>query len=366
MNTRLQVEHPVTEAITGFDLVEWQLRVAAGEELPKRQSDIRAKGHAVEARLYAEDPQKGFLPSVGRLEHLSFPKEKDGLRIDTGVRQGDAVTVFYDPMIAKVIAWDETREAALTKLANALAHTEIAGIHTNAGFLVRTLRHPAFIAGDIDTGFIERHREALVPDHAIPAPNLFVETVLDLVSGRLAAERKAKIRSFDPWDAQDGFMLLGGAREIIEFMVDGKRVPVTITYVRGGALKIEVAGEQVSDIAERPVGIVRLSSGDIAVMKDGDTWLLSLYDPFAAAEAAGVASDRIVAPMSGKIVQLLVGPNAQVKRGQALAVLEAMKMEQTLSAPADAQVASVEVAAGEQVAEGAVILRFVVAQNAAS
>jgi 3-methylcrotonyl-CoA carboxylase alpha subunit len=186
------------------------------------------------------------------------------------------------------------------------------------------------------------------------------------VAERVTEKRKVKIRGFDPWDAQDGFRLLGGARETIEFIVDEKRVPVTITYVKGGALKIEIAGEQVSDFAERPVGIARLVSGDIAVMKDGDTWLLSLYDPFAAAEAHGAASDRLIAPMSGKIVQLLVEPNAQVKRGQALAVLEAMKMEQTLSAPADAQVASVDVTAGEQVAEGAVILRFVVAQNAAS
>jgi 3-methylcrotonyl-CoA carboxylase alpha subunit len=334
--------------------------------LPKRQSDIRAKGHAVEARLYAEDPQKGFLPSVGKLEHLRFPKEKDGLRVDTGVREGDDVTMFYDPMIAKVIAWDETREGALAKLANALAHTEIAGVHTNAGFLVRALRHPAFIAGDIDTGFIERHRDALLPDRASPEPRLFVETVLYLVAGRVAAERKAKLGGFDPWDARDGFRLSGGARETIEFIVNGKHVPVTITYVRGGTLKIDVAGELVSDLGESRVGIARLASGDIAVMDDGDTWLLSLYDPFTAAESTGIASDRVVAPMSGKIVQVLVAPGDPVKRGQALAVLEAMKMEQTLTAPTDARVASVEVTAGEQVADGAVLLRFAAEKNAAS
>jgi 3-methylcrotonyl-CoA carboxylase alpha subunit len=359
MNTRLQVEHPVTEAITDFDLVEWQLLVAAGRELPKRQSDIHAKGHAVEARLYAEDPQKGFLPSTGRLEHLSFPKEKDGLRVDTGVREGDVVTVFYDPMIAKVIAWDETRDGAAAKLADALAQTEIAGVHTNAGFLVRALRHPAFIAGDIDTGFIERHRAALVPDHTQPSPHLLAQAALFLV-----AEREAQVHGHDPWDAQDGFRVSGPARETIEFVANGKRVPVTLEHDRNGAAKIEIAGEIVDGAAKGHV--MRLSSGDIAVMEDGETWVFALHDPFAAAEAAGIASDRIVAPMSGKIVQLLVGPNAQVKRGQALAVLEAMKMEQTLSAPVDAQVATVEASFGDQVVEGAVILRFAMEPAAAS
>jgi acetyl-CoA carboxylase biotin carboxylase subunit len=160
MNTRLQVEHPVTEAITGTDLVEWQLRVAAGEKLPKKQSELSIHGHAIEARLYAEDPQKGFLPSIGTLTHLKFP---DDVRVDSGVRRGDAVSIFYDPMIAKVIAHDETREGAAAKLARAMRHTEVAGVTTNAAFLARALAHPAFVSGDIDTAFIERHRANLIP-----------------------------------------------------------------------------------------------------------------------------------------------------------------------------------------------------------
>jgi 3-methylcrotonyl-CoA carboxylase alpha subunit len=359
MNTRLQVEHPVTEAITGFDLVEWQLRAAAGEALPERQEGISARGHAVEARLYAEDTQKGFLPSVGRLERLRFPAARDGLRIDTGVREGDDVIVFYDPMIAKVIAWDETREGAAAKLSNALAETQIAGVYTNAGFLVRALRHPSFIAGDIDTAFIARHRAALIPDYVEPAPHLLAQAALFLV-----AEREARAHGQDPWDAQDGFRVSGPAREVIEFVVNGKRVPVTLEHERNGAAKIEIAGEIVDSAAKNHV--MRLSSGEIAVMEDGETWVFALHDPFVAAEAAGIASDRIVAPMPGKIVQLLVAADEHVKRGQALAVLEAMKMEQTLSAPVDAQVASVEVEVGDQVIEGAVILRFAVEQSAAS
>jgi len=359
MNTRLQVEHPVTEAITGFDLVEWQLRVAAGGALPERQESVRARGHAVEARLYAEDTQKGFLPSVGRLERLRFPAARDGLRIDTGVREGDDVTVFYDPMIAKVIAWDETREGAAAKLSNALAEIQIAGVYTNAGFLVRALRHPSFVAGDIDTAFIERHRAALIPDYVEPAPHLLAQAALFLV-----AEREALAHGQDPWDAQDGFRVSGPAREAIEFVLNGKRVPVTLEHERNGAAKIEIAGEIVDSAAKNHV--MRLSSGDIAVMEDGETWVFALHDPFVAAEAAGITSDRIVAPMPGKIVQLLVAADEHVKRGQALAVLEAMKMEQTLSAPVDAQVASVDVAVGDQVVEGAVILRFAVEQSAAS
>src|SRR5215469_7653246 len=205
MNTRLQVEHPVTEMITGFDLVEWQLRVAAGEPLPKFQSEIRANGHAIEVRLYAEDPRKGFLPSTGRLEHLRLPAEADGVRVDTGVREGDSVTVYYDPMIAKVIAHDETREGAVARLANALCETQIAGVRTNAGFLIHALRHRDFLAGEIDTGFIDRNIDALLPSRP-QAP------VYARAAERVIAARAKRTRADDPWDVQDGFRLVGEAR----------------------------------------------------------------------------------------------------------------------------------------------------------
>ena len=359
MNTRLQVEHPVTEAVTGLDLVEWQLRVAAGEELPQRKYTLAPHGHAIEARLYAEDSRKGFLPSVGKLERLLLPEQRDGIRVDTGVREGDEVTVFYDPMIAKVIAWDETRSGAAAKLADALAHTEIAGVQTNAGFLARALRHPDFVAGEIDTGFIERHREALLPGDGGPAPEIFARAALFLI-----AERRTKSRGLDPWDAQDGFRLSGEAGERIEFASNAKLVTVEIVHHRCGAMTIKVMGAVIAQAAN--AGAVRLKSGEIAVMQNGDTWTLAVHDPLLAAEAAGAVTDRIIAPMPGKIVQVLVRTGDIVKQGQPVAILEAMKMEHTLKASADGRVASIDVTAGEQVGEGAVVARFENEQNVAA
>jgi 3-methylcrotonyl-CoA carboxylase alpha subunit len=360
MNTRLQVEHPVTEAITGLDLVEWQLRVAAGERLPKGQGDLRPHGHAIEARLYAEDPQREFLPSVGRLEHLRLPKEANGIRVDTGVREGDDVTMFYDPMIAKVIAWDSTREGAAAKLAEALAQTEVAGVRTNAGFLVRLLMRPEFLAGDIDTGLIERCRGELIPP-AAPTPQLYARAAHFIVD-----ERTQHHRGHDPWDAQDGFRLVGEARETIEFRVDDRRMPVEITHHRSGHLTLKVDGEEVSATAHAQATAIRLSSGEIAVMESGHTWLFAVADPFAVADSAVASSDRIRAPMPGKIVRVLVNAKDKVKRGQPLAILEAMKMEHTLTAPADAVVDAVDVAPGDQVQEGAIVLRFAEKSKAAS
>jgi acetyl/propionyl-CoA carboxylase alpha subunit len=351
MNTRLQVEHPVTEAVTGLDLVEWQLRVAAGEELPQRKYALAPHGHAIEARLYAEDPGNGFLPSVGVLERLRLPDPRDGVRVDTGVREGDEVTVFYDPMIAKVIAWDETRAGAAAKLADALSLSEIAGVRTNAGFLVRALRHPDFVGGDVDTGFIERHRDALLPQEDGPGPEIFARAALFVVE-----ERRAKLRGGDPWDAQDAFRLSGEARETVPFVADRQRVNVEVLHHRGGMMSISVDGRSARQATHAQA--VRLKSGAVAVMQNGETWTLALHDPFLFAEVAGVASDRMTAPMPGKIVQILVRAGEEVKQGQAVAVLEAMKMEHTLKAPADAHIDSVEVAVGDQVGEGASIVRF--------
>ncbi|HEY8947641.1 MAG TPA: acetyl/propionyl/methylcrotonyl-CoA carboxylase subunit alpha [Rhizomicrobium sp.] len=328
MNTRLQVEHPVTEAITGFDLVEWQLRVAAGEKLPKTQDEIRATGHAVEARLYAEDPQKGFLPSIGTLERLSIPESE--VRVDTGVQQGDTISPFYDPMIAKVIAYADTREATIEKLANALSESRIAGLSTNNAFLIRCLRSADFIKGDIDTGFIGRHEAELIPHHTIS------DDILAAAAGQVLREYAGS--SDDPWNTQDSFRLSGKAGQAAEFVVDDKRVAVPYAHTA--------------------TDTVRLANGDIAVMEHGETFTVRPYDPFVAAESAGGASDRVTSPMPGKIVQLLVKPGEAVKKGQPLAVLEAMKMEHTLSAPADAKVASVDVAQGDQVNDGAIVVRF--------
>ncbi|HEY6579474.1 MAG TPA: biotin carboxylase N-terminal domain-containing protein [Rhizomicrobium sp.] len=349
MNTRLQVEHPVTEMITGLDLVEWQLRVAAGAALPLTQNELRAKGHAIEARLYAENPRKGFLPSIGALECLRLPAESGGVRVDTGVRQGDSVTMYYDPMIAKVAAWDETREGAARKLAQALSETEIAGVHTNAGFIVRALRHPEFLAGDVDTGFIDRHRDELILSQ--PSPAVYASAALFAIG-----ERKRAMRSIDPWSAQDGFRLAGEARETIDFASDTGRATVLVTHHRGRGLTLELDGTTIHATAHADA--LRLASGDIAVMEQGESWTLALSDPFGDADSAAAVSDRIVAPMPGKIVRVLARPGETVKRAQPLLVLEAMKMEHTLAAPGDARVESIEAAAGDQVSEGTVLMRF--------
>jgi acetyl-CoA carboxylase biotin carboxylase subunit len=328
MNTRLQVEHPVTEAITGTDLVEWQLRVAAGDKLPAAQKDLAIDGHAIEVRLYAEDPQTGFLPSIGTLEHLQFPT---GVRVETGVRQGDAVTPFYDPMIAKVIAHDATRAGAAARLASALEHLQLAGLKTNNAFLIRALRQPDFVAGEIDTAFIERHLGALVPPAATPPEIL--SAAADFVAHESAAG------DGDPWNARDGFRLGGRRPATVEFLADGKRV-----------LAVARPAEAASAL--------RLASGAIAVIACGETFVVRPYDPFEAADAVGAASDRVVTPMPGKIIQILVAKGDSVKKGQPLAVLEAMKMEHTLAAPADVKIASIDVALGDQVIDGAVVARF--------
>ncbi|HEX3943935.1 MAG TPA: acetyl/propionyl/methylcrotonyl-CoA carboxylase subunit alpha [Rhizomicrobium sp.] len=347
MNTRLQVEHPVTEAITGLDLVEWQLRVASDEKLPLAQDAIRLNGHAVEARLYAEDPQHDFLPSTGALERLHLPENM--VRVDSGVREGDAVTPFYDPMIAKVIAHADTRDAAAAKLAHALEEAQIAGLRSNNAFLIRALKHPDFITGEIDTGFIPRHQAELIPPKSDPPDHVLAQAALFLVQ-----ERERAHRSTDPWDRDDGFRLVGDAGETIDFMVSGNRKSVQLIHRRGGGL--DVVGERT--VTATHVNAVQLKSGDIAVFDHGETWTLPIYDPFAAADEQGGAADRITAPMPGKVIQVLVRPGETVKRGQPLAVLEAMKMEHTLSASADALVATVDVSPGDQVNEGAVIVRF--------
>jgi acetyl-CoA carboxylase biotin carboxylase subunit len=328
MNTRLQVEHPVTEAITGEDLVEWQLRVASGEQLSKAQAELAIDGHAIEVRLYAEDPNRGFLPSIGTLERLRLPQNA---RVDTGVREGDAVSPFYDPMIAKLIVHGRTREAAAHSLADALETAEIAGVRTNNAFLIHALRQPQFIAGDIDTGFIARHEAELLPSGEIPAHAL--AAAARQVVDEFAAEN-------EPWAAQDGFRLAGAANQAVDFVIDGIKVSIPLPPATSSA------------------STFRLANGDIAVMEKGESFVVRLFDPFEQAESAGSASDSIVTPMPGKIVQIMVKAGEEVKRGQPLATLEAMKMEHTLSAPGDAVVASIEASAGDQVTEGTVIVRF--------
>jgi 3-methylcrotonyl-CoA carboxylase alpha subunit len=367
MNTRLQVEHPVTEMITGHDLVEWQLRVAAGERLPVDQAGLRIEGHAVEVRLYAEDPAKGFLPSTGRLARLRLPEAGEHVRVDAGVAEGGEVSMFYDPMIAKVIAWNRTREAALGTLADALETAEVAGVRTNLGFLVSTLRHPAMIGGHVDTGFIDRHKDQL-----IAVPEGLGEDALRLAVVHLLLERGRGRALLSPWDALDGWRL-GGRRqtEVLRLKLGGKERAVTVLH--GPAAWRVVEGDRSAEVSARHVdgdrievivdgrrvtGSVVASGFQLAVLLRGYSFAVEVHDPLGAADTGDAGGNEVRSPMPGKVSQVLVKAGDRVRKGQALAVLEAMKMEHTLASPGDHTIKAVPFKAGDQVQEGVAIVVF--------
>ena len=352
MNTRLQVEHPVTEAITGLDLVELQFRVAAGERLPP-QSAIALDGHAVEARLYAEDPARNFLPSIGTLRRLGLPSS--GVRIDAGVREGDAVTMFYDPMIAKVIAHGGTRDEARLKLARAMESVEIAGVKTNAAFVARCLRHAAFAAGDIDTGFIDRNLKALAPKPGAASPE-----DLALAAKGVILAASPEIRG--PWDIHDGFRIGGDGHDLVRF-ADGEAVLRRSAVTVGDttfALDAALSGNRLTGTLNGASFDIwfEQAGGTVTLIRNGETRTLALFDPFDVEDSGAGAGGDILAPMPGKIIQILAEPGQAVRKGAPLAVLEAMKMEHTLTAPADAKVAEILARPGDQVSEGALLVRF--------
>jgi 3-methylcrotonyl-CoA carboxylase alpha subunit len=374
MNTRLQVEHPVTEMITGLDLVEWQLKIAAGESLPLSQDEVTIRGHAVEARLYAENPARNFLPATGRLDRLRPPPETAAFRIDSGVREGDSVTMHYDPMIAKVIAWGEDRAAALSRLAHGLAAYRIAGPATNRDFLVRLLRHPAFAAAEIDTDFIARHRTDLIPPPA-PAPALALAAAslaLLLEDADAAAAAGAAVGDpHSPWHRRDGWRLNGDTYRDLRWRDGEAERSVRVHYRRSG-FALEIDGARVAAQAQQEaagdlaltldgvrtrVAVVRRGA-EATIIADDGTWRLHYIDPLAPRAAAAVSGGRLTAPMPGKVAQVLIAAGGAVKRGQALMVLEAMKMEHTIAAPADGTVERVHFAPGDLVEEGAELIAF--------
>ncbi|MGY2052311.1 ATP-binding protein [Methylobacterium sp. JK268] len=345
MNTRLQVEHPVTEAITGLDLVEWQFRVAAGEPLPKTQDDLAIDGHAVEARLYAEDPAGGFLPSTGRLRALDLPTG-EGVRVDAGVRAGDTVSPFYDPMIAKVIAHGATRDEALDRLARALEHTLVAGPKANVAFLKALAEAPEFRAGRFDTGFIDRNLDALTGRGAAPDP----EAIRHGVAALLDRDRVVPSGPPSPWDVADGFQLGGGRRLSWPILVEGEASAVDLSWPEGGgALAIEAGAPSP---APSPVRVVETERGVLVVAR-GRQVALAPPDPFDVDLDHIGEGGSVKAPMHGRLVAVFVAPGDRVTRGQRLAIVEAMKMEHALTAPADGEVTEVTAEAGAQVAEGA-------------
>jgi len=372
MNTRLQVEHPVTEEITGQDLVEWQFQVAAGEELPLDQHELFIEGHAIEVRLYAENPAKKFLPSTGTLHRLKFPMEDSHIRIETGVTEGDAISIYYDPMIAKIIAWDSTRARAINRLESALRKLEVAGVTTNAAFLAECVDHKAFRAGDVDTGFIENHLAKLVPQDGAPGTTekaLAAVAILCRRQGEAEERGAASTEPASPWDVLDGFRISGTSEERIAFAGEhGFEVTARYTgddvslLIDGHVLSAEgeLSDEGLSAVvagAHHSAGVLWLADR-LVLMHGGKTFELLLENPLAAEFADESATAGLIAPMPGKIVSVLASVGDTIKRGQAIIVLEAMKMEHTLAAPADTTIEAVNVAAGDQVSEGTTVVSF--------
>jgi 3-methylcrotonyl-CoA carboxylase alpha subunit len=357
MNTRLQVEHPVTEAITGVDLVEWQLRVASGEGLPAGQEDLAIDGHAFEARLYAEDVPKGFLPATGRLAHLRFPA---GARADSGVRAGDEISPFYDPMIAKIITHGPTREAALRKLSDALLRTQVAGTVTNLAFLGALAGHAGFARGEVDTGLIGREIDALVE---APVPGAAHVALAGLAAlGLLEAEAP-----------ETGFTLWAPPARELRLRHGGEEITLRIRSHGPHAHDVEIAGEVVEarrdgarwTIAGHVAPDVAVA-GDLVAVFAGYGFEFERVDPLARDSAAAAATDVIEAPMPGLVKLMAAEAGQEVRAGERLAVLEAMKMEHSLLAPRDGVVAEVLVEEGAQVSAGAALIRLEEAEEAAA
>jgi 3-methylcrotonyl-CoA carboxylase alpha subunit len=391
MNTRLQVEHPVTEMITGLDLVEWQLRVASGQHLPLRQDQLAINGHAIEARVYAENPEKGFLPSIGTLLHLHTPQAVEfttlpspasgrgaggegaqssapsPIRIDSGVRQSDAISPFYDPMIAKLIVHGRDRDEALALMSQALSEYQIVGLTSNIAFLKRLIESQPFSQAELDTGLIERNHAALFP----PPQAAGLQALALAAASILAAERNPDAAANDPWTDTSGWRMNGDLQRQLDFSDESNRYPLTIVYRRGGWLVRLGAEEALMTLTARHGAEIGIKLGAQAVhgtvVRDGEQahvfcggahFVLHYNDPLVHAGETEAEGGRLTAPMPGKIVALLVAAGQTVEKGAPLLIMEAMKMEHTIAAPANGTVEEMLYAVGEQVAEGAQLLSF--------
>lgn len=389
MNTRLQVEHPVTEMITGTDLVEWQLRVAYGEPLPMQQDALRIHGHAIEARIYAENPEKGFLPSIGTLRHLSTPAAVNfelgkssisgapaAVRIDSGVRAGDAISPFYDPMIAKLIVWGADRETALLRMAAALDAYQVVGLSSNIAFLRRLVSGDAFSSADLDTGLIERHHASLFP----PPQAASTATLALAVAALLRSEQSA---SNDPWQSSQGWRMNSVLQRTLTFKEEDTNYSVQVSYQTmhqkagwlltqnnddGSTAAIFISlltadgNDLVLQFGEQTVrGTVVRDGEHFHVFHQGKHTDLHYLDVLAHAGEQEAEGGNLTAPMPGKIVALLVAAGTTVKKGEALVIMEAMKMEHTISAPHDGIVDELLYGIGDQVSEGAHLLHFSIA-----
>lgn len=373
MNTRLQVEHPVTEAITGQDLVEWQLRVAAGQPLPKRQDELQIIGHAIEARICAENPDNGFLPATGTLHVYRKPTCSSfaisDVRVDDGVREGDAISPFYDSMIAKLIVHGDTREQALARLDAALAQTQIVGLSSNVQFLRHVVKSEAFAQAKLDTALIEREKAVLFQQTAVPTPL----AVAIAVAQQLQAEQA--LETADPFSRRDGWHSHGTVRRSFTFVQDSATIQAVLTYGRHGTPQLQVGdveaplhwqpqgdGLLVEFAGERSTAQVHVTGEARHIFTPRGAAVLQLQDPLAHAGEGHSEGGRLTAPMPGKLVSFAVKAGDTVTKGQALAVMEAMKMEHTIAAPADGVVQELLYAPGDQVAEGAELIRMEAAE----
>ncbi len=370
MNTRLQVEHPVTEMITGLDLVEWQIRVAAGEALPLSQDEVPLDGHAIEARIYAEDPERDFLPSMGTIAHLRWPQPHQGVRIDSGIRQGDAVTVHYDPLLAKLIVHGPDREAAVRHLQRALSRCEVVGITTNLGLLRSVSAHPQFQSADLQTGFIDEHQADLFArGDARAEERLLALAAIGWVLAR-SGNRDQTAQRASPWDAHDGWRLNSRAKIECRMRRHGKPLAIMLARTTDGwmaqvghdscaiAAQFVASDRLAARIDGQAIDVRWLELGcELSVIHDGRVVTLQWDDPAAGggreAHAGGLAS-----PMPGQVLQVHASPGERVRRGQPLMIIEAMKMEHTIVAPADGVVEAVHFANGDRVEEGAELLEL--------
>ena len=388
MNTRLQVEHPVTEMVTGLDLVEWQLRVAAGEPLPLGEDRLGLRGHAIEARVYAEDPARDFLPAVGTLVHLRQPREVPGrVRVDTGVVRGDRITPNYDPMIAKLIVWGEDRPAAVRQLAAALAEYEVVGATTNLGLLRAIAGHPAYAAAELDTGFIARHAADLLPAGAAEPGAEAVETAvwaaaaLTVVQDRRAAveaQARATGDPWSPWTAVDAWRMNGDGHQDLHFR-RGDAAPITLRARPrpdggfcldgpGGSVHAALTEDEAGpllllDGVSRRVRVVRRGA-ELTVILAGRNHVLVQEDPLAPPRTETSGGDRVTAPVPGRVARVMVRPGDVVEKNAPLVVIEAMKMELTLRAPLDGTVAQVRHAVDDMVEEGTELVTFAAQERA--
>ena len=383
MNTRLQVEHPVTEAITGLDLVEWQLRVASGEPLPLQQSEIRMTGHAIEARICAENPDNNFLPATGMLQLYRKPQASSferanmsdtgvAVRIDDGVREGDTISPFYDSMVAKLIVHGDTREQALARLDTALAQTHIVGLNTNVQFLRHVVRSASFATAKLDTALIPRESAVLFKQDTVGLQAAAAAVIAD------ALQAEASAQGADPFSRRDGWQSHGITQRRVELEYEGQPVRAELRYERAGVLSLQVG--------EAAAASLQFTSSETSPNPGGGLWVqfngarihsqvhaqgevrhvftpqgavrISLLDPLAHAGEAAQEGGRLTAPMPGKVVSFAVKAGDRVLAGQALAVMEAMKMEHTIAAPQDGTVAELLYAPGDQVAEGAELLKL--------